>query len=130
MVKTKELPLIKEGCKLAGARAGKGLKWLPRITLLVVGKRHHAKFYPVVDQQEKAKRNFRSGLVVDTDIVAPDSANFYLQSHDSYLGTARSAHYTVIINESGYKLDQLQEVVGAFRSLGLAVHPEFQLTGH
>ncbi len=50
--------------------------------------------------------------------------NFYLQSHScmdlspverpprgNYLGTARSGHYVVIVNQSGYTPDMLQDIV-------------------
>jgi hypothetical protein len=48
---------------------------------------------------------------VDSDVTSPWKADFYLQSHDSFLGTARTAHYIVIENESGYAMNEIQELV-------------------
>lgn len=110
MVTLKELPLIEKGCRAAGEEFGKHPDWLPRITLLVVGKRHHTRFYPM-RSAGKMMDNFQAGLVVDTVVVSPDKNDFYLQSHDSALGTARSAHYIVLHNTSNYTLNELQEVV-------------------
>ena len=113
MVKNVELDLIKESCRNAGTHCAAGNHdWCPSITLLVVGKCHHAQFYPKQPTRPKtAGANLYSGLVVDTEVTSPWKADFYLQSHDSFLGTARSAHYIVIANESGYTMDQVQEVV-------------------
>ena len=112
MVSLEELPLIRRGCNNAGARANAGANWSPRITLLVVGKRHHTRFYPInPDRPEQPGANLSSGLVVDRVVTSPWRADFYLQSHDSALGSAKSAHYIVIENESNYFMDELQELV-------------------
>ena len=78
----------------------------PHITLLVVVKRHHTRFY-----QQDSNKNFKAGLCVDSAVVAPNLFNFYLQSHDSPQGTARNGHYVVIHNGSGYSARHLQEIV-------------------
>ncbi|KAF7879476.1 hypothetical protein EAF04_000672 [Stromatinia cepivora] len=109
MVVTDEIPLIKAGCKAVGAEAGKGDNWCPKITLLVVGKRHHTRFFPREKKGEKYNRNLESGLLIDTGVVTPNHFSFYLQSHDSALGTAKSAHYIVITNESNYTPEHIQE---------------------
>ena len=108
MVKVEELRLIKEGCGEAGKKYLKVDGWCPQITLLVVGKRHHVRFYPQNDKEEK---NLYAGLVVDSHIVHPRQQSFYLQSHDCPIGTARSAHYVVIENKSEYSASRLQELV-------------------
>ena len=120
MVKLNELPLVRQGCNRAGQRAGLGTNWCPQITLLVVGKRHHARFYPGNPGPIRTPQaNLLAGLVVDTVVTSPWKADFYLQSHDSILGTARSAHYIVIENESGYTMDEIQELVSIFSSRSL-----------
>ena len=48
---------------------------------------------------------------MDTVITSPYKCDFYLQSHDRYLGTARTAHYIVLENESCYTMDKLEELV-------------------
>lgn len=107
MVRLEELPQIAEAYKLADSvKIPASQPSVPKITTLVVGKRNHARFYPVVPGQKQ----LGAGLVVDTDAVNPNYSNFHLQSHDSPLGTVRSAHYVVLLNQSGYKLNKLQEL--------------------
>lgn len=109
MVLLEELPQIHAAIKLVQDESGCAIT--PMVTLIVVGKRHHVRFYttPASDQ------NLPAGLIVNQTIVAPDQFSFYLQSHDSPIGTARSGHYVVIKNESGYTLAQLQEIVSTLR---------------
>jgi eukaryotic translation initiation factor 2C len=112
MVKLEEVPLIRQGCNNAGLRCHAGPDWCPPITLLVVGKRHHSRFYPINPGPPRTPTaNFWSGLVVDRTVTSPERADFYLQSHDSALGSAKSAHYVVIENESRYTMDEFQELV-------------------
>ena len=111
MVKLGELPLIKAGCSKAGLQFLRNPGWCPSITLLVVGKRHHTRFFKL-DPDNSNTANLPSGLVVDTEVVDPTCSNFYLQSHDSPLGTAKPGHYVVIENESDYSMGQLQILVG------------------
>ncbi|KAF2418045.1 Piwi-domain-containing protein [Tothia fuscella] len=87
------------------------LKGLLQITFLVVGKRHNTRFYPDGDDNTTSKdnSNVKPGLLVDSvvtrgNIKLPDgkvitAKDFYLQSHQALLGTARSAHYVVLENE-------------------------------
>ncbi|KAF9781277.1 Piwi domain-containing protein [Thelephora terrestris] len=69
----------------------------PKLTFIIVGKRHHLKFFvqgrDSVDQPPQ-------GLVVDTEVISPLYPNFYLQSHAGMLGTRKSSHYTVLHNEN------------------------------
>ncbi|KAF5873532.1 putative piwi-domain-containing protein [Botrytis fragariae] len=109
MVVIDEIPRIKAGCRAAGTRNGKGQNWCPKITLLVVGKRHHTRFFPKLAKTQKFNNNLSSGLLIDTGVVTPNHFSFYLQSHDSALGTARSAHYIVIINESDYTPESIHK---------------------
>ncbi|KAF7322559.1 Argonaute-like protein [Mycena chlorophos] len=86
----------------------------PKITFLVVGKRHHVTFFPNgISQQALSDRNgnCRAGLVVDRDLSNPAFKDFYLQSHAAIKGTSRSAHYTVICDENfNEDLPKLQEL--------------------
>lgn len=93
----------------------KGTKWEPKLTLIVVTKRHHSRFYPQKDVEvnSKADVNLPCGTVVDTKVITPTHWSFYLQSHTSELGTARSAHYVVVYDNAGYKPRELQEIVGS-----------------
>lgn len=108
MVRDEELPQIQRAAAraLAGARSGGTIQ----ITLLVVGKRHHSRFFKNSHDRDPDK-NFAPGLCVDSDVVCHNQYSFFLQSHDSPLGTARSGHYVVIENGSGYTPEQLHDIV-------------------
>ncbi|KAF7901748.1 uncharacterized protein EAF01_007047 [Botrytis porri] len=118
MVVIDEIPRIKAGCRAAGARNGQVQNWCPKITLLVVGKRHHTRFFPKVAKTKKFDSNLPSGLLIDSGVVTPNHFSFYLQSHDSALGSARSAHYIVIINESDYTPEIIQETTNTIYFTG------------
>lgn len=105
----KELPLIKglsgtlpdiyhsltqhpsEACKDTGIN--------PTITVIIVGKRHHVRFFPPPNGGDRSG-NCPAGTVVDTDVVHPTEFDFYLQSHGGLLGTSRPAHYSVLRDEN------------------------------
>lgn len=129
MVRHEELSQIREGCSDAEALLRKGKKalitksvpkWVPKITLIVVIKRHHARFYPAgwVSEEgrtdKKTVHNLPCGTVADTVVVTPNHWSFYLQSHYSGLGTARSALYVVLEDTADYKPRDLQMVVSHF----------------
>ncbi|KAL8293674.1 hypothetical protein RQP46_000375 [Phenoliferia psychrophenolica] len=82
----------------------------PLITYIVCGKRHHISFFP--DQPKDADRNgnVKAGTTCDTGITSPFQFDWYCQSHASLLGTGRSAHYTVLVDESRLTADQLQAI--------------------
>jgi len=114
MVRNQEIQQIRDACQTYNITPGSC-----KITLVVVVKGHHSRFFPN-DKNElsagynytyKAWKSLVPGIAVDTDVVAPKQFNFYLQSHDSPIGTSRPGHYVVMENESGYTGKQLQEVV-------------------
>ncbi|KAI0702894.1 argonaute-like protein [Cytidiella melzeri] len=98
----KELPLLQEACKRVGVK--------PNITVIVVGKRHHVRFFPKNPQDADRSGNCRAGTVVDTDIAHPTEFDFYLQSHGGLLGTSRPAHYNVLHDENSFTVDGLQSL--------------------
>lgn len=120
-VKANELPQIVDACKLAAiaSHTGRGPipVYAPFITLIVVGKRHQTRFFPIDEKdcwtsgKGNVMENLKPGLIVDTDITSMWHFDFYLQSHNALKGTARSAHYFVIHNGIGYDADTLQDLV-------------------
>ncbi|CAG8551942.1 6477_t:CDS:10, partial [Dentiscutata heterogama] len=64
----------------------------PPITFVVVGKRHHTRFYPRHERDADSKGNCVAGTVVDQKITHPYLFDFFLQSHSSLHGTSRPAH--------------------------------------
>ncbi|KAJ3855572.1 argonaute-like protein [Lentinula lateritia] len=85
----------------------------PKITFIVVGKRHHYRFFPrdpnARGEADKSG-NCLAGTVVDTGITHPLEFDFYLQSHGGLLGTSRSAHYSVLYDDNNFTPDALQSV--------------------
>ncbi|TKA76812.1 hypothetical protein B0A49_03693 [Cryomyces minteri] len=112
LVKKQELRKIENACKRFGRDRAKQDNWSPRITLLVVGKRHQTRFYPhqtTRKDQIDYQGNMIPGLVVDAErIRLPYYFDFYLQSHKALVGTARPAHYFVLENGMGLTADKLQ----------------------
>lgn len=107
MVIEDELPRIKAGCIAAGEKHGQDM-WVSEITLVVVRKRHHTRFFPnSTESSETQKKDLRVGLFIDHDVIHPKQFNFYLQSHDSPEGTARTGHHVVLAKDSGYTPAQL-----------------------
>ncbi|KAJ7611818.1 argonaute-like protein [Roridomyces roridus] len=98
-----ELPAIKKACQ--------SLNIDPKITILVVGKRHHVRFFPQNPQRDGDRSgNCRAGTVVDREVSHPTEFDFYLQSHGGLLGTSRPAHYSVLYDENNFSADSLQNL--------------------
>ena len=57
------------------------LKLDVKITVIVVGKRHHVRFFPQTPKDADRSGNCPAGTVVDRDITHPTEFDFYLQSH-------------------------------------------------
>ncbi|KAF8889797.1 argonaute-like protein [Infundibulicybe gibba] len=94
-----ELPRLKAACE--------AVKIKPKITLVVVGKRHHIRMNPPAARADRSG-NCPAGTVIDQGIAHPLEFDYYLQSHGGLLGTSRSAHYSVVYDENGFKADSIQ----------------------
>lgn len=94
MVVDRELPHIREACRLM---YGKGKQ--PKLTIVVSVKRHQTRFYPSQDGKDTKNGNIRPGTVVDRDVTQARFWDFYLTAHNAIKGTARPAHYTVLLDE-------------------------------
>lgn len=81
----------------------------PKLTYIVVGKRHHALLFPNSELErgpsgrrdmdlDDGKGNCKAGVAVHEGITQPYRyiADFYLQSHAAIQGTSRSSHYIVL----------------------------------
>ncbi|ESQ51256.1 hypothetical protein EUTSA_v10016181mg [Eutrema salsugineum] len=85
--------------------------YLPRITFVIVQKRHHTRLFPAQHgNRETTDRsgNILPGTVVDTKICHPTEFDFYLNSHSGIQGTSRPAHYHVLYDDNGFTADALQ----------------------
>ena len=98
LVVDNELPLLRSACKdvYSPAETAKGL---PRLTLVIVGKRHHTRFYPTKDQDADKSGNTKAGTVVDRGVTEARSWDFFLQAHAALQGTVRPGHYYVLLDE-------------------------------
>ncbi|RKK83127.1 hypothetical protein BFJ69_g2669 [Fusarium oxysporum] len=90
-----ELPRIRIACN------GKYPKnKAPKISIIVSVKRHQTRFYPTSEENAMEKNhNTQNGTVVDRGITEARYWDFFLTAHASIKGTARPAHYTVLLDE-------------------------------
>ena len=87
----------------------------PRFSLIIVGKRHHTRFYPPSGHpQGDDKGNPKRGFVADRGITEARNWDFFLQSHNAIQGTARPAHYYVLWDEI-FTNDELKSVHQSFQ---------------
>uniref|UniRef100_A0A803MLG5 Uncharacterized protein n=1 Tax=Chenopodium quinoa TaxID=63459 RepID=A0A803MLG5_CHEQI len=82
--------------------------YLPRVTFVVVQKRHHTRLFPVDNRMTDKSGNILPGTVVDTNICHPSEFDFYLCSHAGIQGTSRPSHYHVLYDENNFTADLLQ----------------------
>ena len=70
-----------------------------RLTYVIVQKRHHLRTAWRTNIQMNTYDNPPVGTIIRKKIVDKDRPNFYLYSHNALQGTARPAHYQVIMDE-------------------------------
>ncbi|XP_062520614.1 protein argonaute-2-like [Corticium candelabrum] len=85
------------------------VSYQPGITMVVVRKRHHTKFFPG-DKEDKCSKsgNMPPGTVVDTVVVHPIEFDFFLYSHQGIQGTSRPTYYYVLYDDNEFTADALQ----------------------
>uniref|UniRef100_J3MKR5 Piwi domain-containing protein n=2 Tax=Oryza brachyantha TaxID=4533 RepID=J3MKR5_ORYBR len=81
----------------------------PRITFIVVRKRHHTRLFPPY-YTERVNVNVPPGTVVDRKICHPREFDFFLCSHAGIKGTCRPSHYHVLRDDNKFTADDLQSV--------------------
>jgi eukaryotic translation initiation factor 2C len=93
-----ELPAIRTACKeLYSATSTK--QGIPKITIVIVGKRHHTRFYATKVEDADRSWNPQNGTVVDRGVTEARNWDFFLQAHSAIQGTARPAHYYIVHDE-------------------------------
>lgn len=97
-----EIPKIREACRVMKVDA--------KITFVVVGKRHHVRFFPETASAGDRTGNCLAGTVVEQGVSHPVEFDYYLQSHAGLLGTSRPAHYNVLVDENNLQPDVLQQL--------------------
>jgi eukaryotic translation initiation factor 2C len=96
-----ELPKIKRAC-IAN-------KIQPKITLIIVGKRHHIRMIPQGSDGDKTG-NAPAGTTIDQGLGHPIENDYYQLTHGGLLGTSRPAHYSVIHDDNNFSADALQNL--------------------
>lgn len=93
-----EVPLLRKACE-SFYPATDTKKGLPRISLAVVRKRHNTRFYQTNEDDTDNSSNPQNGTVVDRGVTEARNWDFFLQAHTALHGTARPAHYYVVLDE-------------------------------
>ena len=83
----------------------------PKIMIIVVGKRHHTRFYPTRAEDMDRSTNPQNGTVVDRGVTSEVLYDFFLQAHCGIQGTARPAHYVVLKDDLKWSVDKTQQLV-------------------
>ncbi|THH13717.1 hypothetical protein EW146_g6540, partial [Bondarzewia mesenterica] len=83
----------------------------PTLSIVICGKRHHARFTATDGNQADRNGNTRPGTVQDKGITAVFDYDFYLQAHAGLQGTVRPTHYIVIYDEGRLAPDEIQQGV-------------------
>jgi len=81
----------------------------PQLSIIICGKRHHARFFPVDSAHATQNGNTRPGTVVDKGVTGVFDFDFYLQAHAGLQGTVKPTHYTVVYDESSLGADEIQQ---------------------
>ncbi|KAI1139351.1 Piwi-domain-containing protein [Hypoxylon sp. FL0543] len=114
----KELTLLRAACKELYPPADQK-KGLPKITVIIVVKRHHTRFYASRIEDADKKFNPKPGTIVDRGITEARNWDFFLQAHQAIQGTARPIHYFVAHDEifqkmgTPYAVDNLEYLTHA-----------------
>ena len=96
-----ELPQLRKACSDLYSHMG---QVEPRISIVVVGKRHHTRFFTTVGTGQRnggsPQTNPPNGTIVDQGPANSSKVwDFYLQSHTASRGIARPGHYVVLLDE-------------------------------
>ncbi|CAI6325792.1 unnamed protein product [Periconia digitata] len=83
----------------------------PKISIVVVGKRHHTRFYPTKKEDTDGRSgNPKPGTVVDRGVTDERLFDFFLLAHQGLQGTSKPAHYVVLKDDNKFGADQLQSL--------------------
>ncbi|TEB32207.1 Piwi-domain-containing protein [Coprinellus micaceus] len=98
----KELPKIKAACQ--------EMRCNPKITVIIVVKRHHHRGVPVDPRDADQSGNIPAGSTIDTGITHPVEHDYIQYSHGGILGTSRPARYTALYDENDMSPNAIQEL--------------------
>ncbi|CAL2029109.1 unnamed protein product [Caenorhabditis brenneri] len=82
-----------------------------KLIFIVVTKDHTYRFFKDQLRGTKAtEMNVQPGLVLDTSVTNPACKQFFLNSHTTLQGTAKTPLYTVLADDCNAPMDRLQEL--------------------
>lgn len=92
---------------------------LPKVTCMVVQKRHKVRFMRKTPVQSRNGPDFniQPGTVVDSKITHPTDFTFYMAPHKAIQGTSRAAHIYVLHDKIGFNEDEAQSMIHALSYL-------------
>ncbi|KAJ7641512.1 argonaute-like protein [Roridomyces roridus] len=108
VVKEEKAQIIEAFQKLSTKERGPR-PYRPTFAIVICGKRHHARFYPITSDLADRNGNTRPGTVVDKGVTAVFDFDFYLQAHAGLQGTVKATHYTVVYDELNLTADEIQQ---------------------
>jgi eukaryotic translation initiation factor 2C len=80
----------------------------PKITYIILQKRHHMRLFAHDPRDADKSGNCKSGLVVDSDITHPYENDFYLMSQAGLKGTSKPSRYIILRDENAFTPDEIQ----------------------
>ncbi|KFY31959.1 hypothetical protein V493_00653 [Pseudogymnoascus sp. VKM F-4281 (FW-2241)] len=98
VLKDDEIPSLRKACD-GIYTPDQRKKGLPKLSVIVVGKRHHTRFYATKQNEADRSGNPNNGTVVDRGVTSMWNWDFFLQAHTCLQGTAKPAHYYVVLDE-------------------------------
>jgi len=102
-----ELPQILDAFKMMSTKQ-RG-KYKPQVSIVICGKRHHAKFWATDSVHATKNGNTKPGTVVDKGVTGVFDFDFYLQAHAGLQGHVKATHYTVVYDENNLQADEIQQ---------------------
>ncbi|KAF9074291.1 Piwi domain-containing protein [Rhodocollybia butyracea] len=115
-VLNEELPQIRKAFQKFSTGQRK-TPYKPLLSIVICGKRHHARFFPTDSAHADRNGNTRPGTVVDRGVTAVFEYDFYLQAHAGLQGSVKATHYTVIYDETLLTADEIQQGTNDFSYL-------------
>ncbi|KAK4977421.1 hypothetical protein LTR28_006932 [Elasticomyces elasticus] len=89
--------------------AKQGEKKKLKLTVVVVTKRHHTRFYSTPGMDIGENNNCVPGTLVDRGVTSLHCFDFFLQAHSGIKGTVKPTYYVVLKDEIGFTAKELQD---------------------
>ncbi|KAG5862205.1 Protein argonaute-2, partial [Gonioctena quinquepunctata] len=106
-VRQAEIRAIRSACKKIQANGD----YQPKITFLVVQKRHHTRLFPTNPRDsDDRNNNVPAGTCVDTTITHPFMQDFYLVSHASIQGVAKPTKYCTLWDDNDMSNEEIEHL--------------------